>query len=196
MGARKLPRFLSPAEVAEIFRTAELSPRDSFLLKSMYYLGLRNSEAKSMRIDDIDFINNNVKVVQGKGRKDRYVPIPEGFSEELRGFVEGRSGYLFEGRASQGTLSDRHIRRIVKYYAEKAGIRKFEEIHPHTLRHSYATHLQNNGVPLNVIQSMLGHERIETTTIYTHLGIDIARDFIDKAFIKPLPKGTGSFRKD
>jgi integrase/recombinase XerD len=186
--ARKLPRFLSPHEVAEMFRVSELSPRDNMLIKCMYYLGLRNSEVRTLHTDDIDAINSTVKVVQGKGKKDRYVPIPAGFSQELKAYIKGRKGFMFEGRGSEGTLSDRHIRRIVKGYAESASVRKYEEIHPHTLRHSYATHLQNNGVPLNVIQAMLGHERIETTTIYTHLGIDKAREFIDQAFIKPLPR--------
>ena len=166
------------------------------LLKCMYYLGLRNSEVRTLQIDDIDIINSTVKVVQGKGKKDRYVPVPEGFSKELKTHIKGRRGFLFEGRGSEGTISDRHIRRIVKGYAETAKVRKFEEIHPHTLRHSYATHLQNNGVPLNVIQGMLGHERIETTTIYTHMGIDIAKEFINKAFIKPLPRGSPDTDKD
>jgi site-specific recombinase XerD len=188
--ARKLPRFLTPPEVAEMFRVSDLSLRDNMLLKCMYYLGLRNSEVRTLQVDDIDIINSTVKVVQGKGKKDRYVPIPEGFSKELKSFILGQEGRVFPGRNTEGTLSDRHIRRIVKKHAEAAKIRKFEEVHPHTLRHSYATHLQNSGVPLNVIQSMLGHERIETTTIYTHLGIDKAREFIDQAFIKPLPRGT------
>jgi integrase/recombinase XerD len=187
--ARKLPRFLSPLEVAEMFRVSEKKPRDNMLLKCMYYLGLRNSEVRDLHIDDIDIINNMVKVVQGKGKKDRYVLIPVGFSDELKVYIKDRKGHVFEGRAKQGTLSDRHIRRIVKLHARAANVRKYEEIHPHTLRHSYATHLQNNGTPLNVIQTMLGHERIETTSIYTHMGLDKAREFIDKAFLKPLPRG-------
>jgi integrase/recombinase XerD len=195
MAARKLPRFLTPQEVAEMFRVSSLSHRDNMLLKCMYYLGLRNSEVRSLHSDDIDIINSTVKVVQGKGKKDRYVPIPEGFSRELKAFMKEMKGFLFSGRGKGGTISDRHIRRIVKQHAEAAQIRKWEEIHPHTLRHSYATHLQNNGVPLNVIQSMLGHERIETTTIYTHLGIDKAREFINQAFIKPLPRAPRDFDK-
>jgi integrase/recombinase XerD len=188
--ARKLPRFLAPPEVAEMFVESEHVPRDNMLLKCMYYLGLRNSEIRTLKIEDIDTINSTVKVIQGKGKKDRYVPIPAGFSGELKAYIKGRSFFLFGGRNSEGTLSDRHIRRIVKTHAVAAGIRKAEEIHPHTLRHSYATHLQNSGTPLNVIQGMLGHERIETTTIYTHMGIDKAREFIDQAFIKPIPRAS------
>jgi len=190
---RKLPRTLSSEEVAEMFQASELSPRDNMMIKCMYYLGLRNSEVRNLHTDDIDTINNTVKVVQGKGAKDRYVPIPEGFSEELEGHIRDKKGHLFKGRSASGTISDRHIRRIVKGYAKRSGVRKAEEVHPHTLRHSYATHLQNNGVPLNVIQSMLGHERIETTTIYTHMGICRAREYIDQAFIKPLPRAPKDF---
>ena len=157
--------------------------RDNMLLKCLYYLGLCNSEAQSLRIEDIDVINKTVKVVQGKGRKDRYVPIPGMFGEELRGFIGGRNGFVFEGR-SAGKLSDRHVRRIVKLYAHKAGVRMAREIHPHTLRHSYATHLQNSGVPLNVIQNILGHARLETTTIYTHLGLERTKEWVEKAFSK------------
>jgi site-specific recombinase XerD len=183
MVERKLPRFLTPTEVAEMFKTATTNPRDNMILKSLYYLGLRNSELRSLRLEDIDSINRTVKVVQGKGKKDRYVPIPGEFAAEVRSFISGRgTGLLFEGRNEVGELSDRHLRRIVKQYAVLAGVRKPEEVHPHTLRHSYATHLQNSGVPLNVIQNMLGHSRLETTTIYTHMGIDRAREFIDHAF--------------
>lgn len=182
MAARILPRFLTSLEVAEMFKTAENKPRDCMLLKCMYYLGLRNSEVQKLDIEDIDLINRTIKVVQGKGKKDRYVPIPGDFAQELKQFSGDRKGLLFSGRDSRGCISDRHIRRIVKSYACKANVRKYREIHPHTLRHSYATHLQNSGVPLNVIQNMLGHARLETTTIYTHMGLDKAREYIEKAF--------------
>ena len=181
--ARKLPRFLTGNEVLEMFRVAN-GKRDLVLLKSLYYLGLRNSEAQKMMVDDVDAINKTVKVVQGKRGKDRYVPIPEGFAQDLKEWIGARKkGPLFEGRhGEKGMLSDRHIRRLVKNYAMLANVRKYEEIHPHTLRHSYATHLQNKGVPLNIIQNMLGHENIETTTIYTHMGLDQARGYVEKAF--------------
>jgi len=173
---RKLPRFLTPEEVKAMFKEAESSPRDLLLLKCLFYLGLRNSEAQKLHIDDIDFINKNVKVVQGKGGKDRYILMPSGFAEELKAYATTvQNGNPFP-------ISDRHIRRIVKCYARKAGVRKADEIHPHTLRHSYATHLQNLGTPLNAIQSLLGHEKIETTTIYTHMGKEKIREYIERAF--------------
>ena len=184
---RKLPRFLTPMEIAAIFKAAEGNPRDLMLLKCMYFLGLRNSEVQNLQIDDIDLLNRNIKVVQSKRNKDRYVPIPRGLVDDLKSFIgDRREGPLFTGRSKSsgkpGLISDRHIRRIVKHYAKLANIRKYQEVHPHTLRHSCATHLQNSGVPLNVIQQLLGHENIETTTIYLHLGTERMREWVDKAF--------------
>ena len=195
MANRVLPRFLTPLEVAEMFGAAEASPRDCMLLKCLYFLGLRNSEAMNLNTEDIDTMNKTVKVIQGKGRKDRYVPVPGDFAGELRLFIGGRKGLLFAGRGGKGNLSDRHIRRIVKFYAQKANVRKYEEVHPHTLRHSYATHLQNSGVPLNVIQNLLGHARLETTAIYTHMGLDKAREFVETAFGSQQSAGSGPDRQ-
>jgi site-specific recombinase XerD len=182
--ARKLPRFLTMEEMKHMIAVSEKNKRDNMIIKCLFYLGLRNSELRGMKVDDIDFINRTVKVVQGKGRKDRYVPIPsKEFAAEIRSWAGKRTrGLLIEGRGNDSMLSDRHARRIVKKYAIEAGIRKPEEIHPHTLRHSYATHLQNQGLPLNYIQQVLGHERIETTTVYVHLGVERLRDQIEKAF--------------
>jgi integrase/recombinase XerD len=181
---RKLPRFLSMEEMKHMLSVSKKKRRDYIIIKCLFYLGLRNSELQKLRVDDIDFINMNVKVVQGKGNKDRYVPIPgKEFAAELKSWTGKRThGLLIEGRGTDSMLSDRHIRRIVKRYAIEAGIRKPEEIHPHTLRHSYATHLQNNDIPLNFIQQTLGHENIETTTIYLHLGTKKMHEMIEKAF--------------
>jgi integrase/recombinase XerD len=180
----KLPRFLSMEEMKHVLAVSKKNKRDYIIIKCLFYLGLRNSELQKLQVDDIDFINMNVKVVQGKGNKDRYVPIPgKEFAAELKSWAGRRTKGLFiEGRGTDSMLSDRHIRRIVKKYAIEAGIRKPEEIHPHTLRHSYATHLQNKGIPLNAIQLILGHENIETTTIYLHLGTERIRDLVEKAF--------------
>ncbi|MCK4335880.1 MAG: tyrosine-type recombinase/integrase [Candidatus Aenigmarchaeota archaeon] len=172
----KLPRFLSLPEAEALFKSSRDNPRDNLMLKCMFYLGLRNSELESLRIEDVDLINGNVKVVQGKGKRDRYVPIPSSLAYEIRSYIgEQKTGKMFY-------LSDRHIRRIVKNYAIKAGIRNPEEVHPHTLRHSYATFLQNEGVPLNIIQELLGHSEIDTTTIYIHLGTKKKKEWVEKAF--------------
>jgi site-specific recombinase XerD len=160
-----------------MFRASKNSKRDNLILRCLFYLGLRNSELQKLRIGDIDLINRNVKVVSGKGEKDRYIVIPnQKLIEDLKSWIgDRREGPLFY-------ISDRHIRRIVKHYAIKANIRRPQEVHPHTLRHSYATYMQNKGLPLNAIQKMLGHENIETTTIYAHLGIEKIRKMVENVF--------------
>lgn len=181
--ARKLPRFLTLREVKAMFKAAEGNQRDQLILKCLFYLGLRNSEVRNMRIEDMDLINRNVKVVSGKGKKDRYIPLPKSLLKPLEKWIGDREeGLLFPGRSEDNKISGRHLRRIVKKYAKRAWVRKPDEVHPHTLRHSYATYLQNKGVPLNVIQRVLGHANVETTTIYAHLGIDRIRGYIDEVF--------------
>lgn len=170
---RKIPRTLTEEEIGEMLRYSEDNKRDNMLMKCMYFLGLKNTEVQNLRGEDFDFEKSIVKI------RGRSIPIPEDFLKEILKWK--KEGPLFSGR-SNGLISDRHIRRIAKKYAELAGVRKYEEIHPHTLRHSYATHLQNNGTPLNVIQALLGHSRIETTTIYTHLGIENLKREVDKVF--------------
>lgn len=175
---RKLPRFLSFAEVSAMFEESKISIRDNMILKCLFFLGLRNSELCNLRAEDIDIINGNVKVVQGKGEKDRYIPIPtEKLRQELKDFIKDINGH-----EKVFLITSRQIRNIVKRYAEKAKIRKWEEVHPHTLRHSYATLLQNRDTPLNIIQNLLGHARIETTTIYVHMGIEKMKEHVQKAF--------------
>jgi integrase/recombinase XerD len=174
--ARKLPRFLTLEEFRAMVGAAK-NPRDSMLLKCLFHLGLRNSEAMNLKKDDVDIINKMIKVVQGKGSKDRLVFIPnDRFAEELRDYIKNMTtSTLFP-------VSDRQIRNIIKKYARISGIRAPEEVHPHTLRHSYATHLVNMGVGIDVVQDMLGHERLETTKIYTQMGKEQKRKLIEKAF--------------
>lgn len=182
MEKRTIPRFLTPVEVAEMLKLSQGSPRYSMLMKCMYFLGLTNSEVQNLKIEDIDIAKGVVRITR-ENDKERNVPLPNGLAHELKDYIGLRQeGLLISGRDKKSRISDRHIRRIVKEYAKAANVRKYEEIHPHTLRHSYATHLQNSGVPLNVIQNLLGHERIETTTIYTHMGIEHAKEWVAKAF--------------
>ena len=152
--AQKLPRTLSIEEVYQMFNASIDNPRDNFLLKFMFFTAMRNDEVRRQRIEDIDLINGVVHVRMGKGKKDRKIPIPDFFIQEIKDYLMliGRtSGYLFEGRDEFGRMSDRHIRRIVKKYAKLAGLRNWWEVHPHTFRHSYATFLRNKGVPLDVM---------------------------------------------
>ena len=166
----KFPRILTEMEVARMFKAAGASPagqRDEMLLKCLYYLGLKSNEARGLKVADID-INENVITI--RGRNERAIMIPGKFPFELMQFTAGRQAeeLVFSGRGPEGTMSGRHIRRIVKDCARLAEVRNCEEIKPHTFRISYAAHLRKDGIPVKSIQQLLGHARRETTYIYTH----------------------------
>jgi integrase/recombinase XerD len=163
----KFPRVLAAEEVARMFRVAESSPRDCMLLKCMYYLGLKSNEIQGLRQGDVDVKENTILI---RGRNERELLIPSKFPFELAKFTKGKQSeeLVFSGRGAGGTMSDRHIRRVVKDYARLAEVRNYEEIKPHTLRISYAAHLRKDGVSVKTIQQLLGHSRRETTYIYTH----------------------------
>lgn len=166
---RKIPRVLEPEEVAGMFRAARVSARDSMILKCVYYLGLTNREVRTILCRDIDLGRGRARIVnKGKGR---WVKIPGDFGKDLGGFIGNRRGNVFWGRSKGKTISDRHIRRLVKKYAEMANVRKYEEVHPHTLRHSYAAHLKMSGVSMADLQRMLGLARKETANIYGYIDV-------------------------
>ena len=166
---RKIPRILEQEDVARMFKAARISARDSMILKCIYYLGLTNKEVRTILCRDIDLDRGRARIVnKGKGR---WMPIPRDFGSEIMKFIGSRRGNVFWGRSSNKTISDRHIRRIVKKYAEMANVRKYEEVHPHTMRHSYAAHLKMSGVSMADLQRMLGLARKETTNIYGYMDV-------------------------
>lgn len=196
---KKLPRFLTEPEVHRMFEKAEHSPRDLKVLKILYYFGLRNNEMCTLDVRHIDLKERTLKIIGSdketgqkgaKGGKDRFIPIIEinplpdeqtDIVQDLKEWMGNKkSGLLIEGSSENGGISDRHVRRIVKNYAFYAKVPNYDEIHPHTLRHSYATHLKNLGVPLEVIQRILGHENMVTTLIYAHMGIENLRAEVRK----------------
>ena len=189
---KKLPLWLTEDEVHKMFRSAERggNPRDIKILKMLYYFGLRNDELCSLDISDINLHKHVIKISQGKGGKDRMIPIIEinplpgenqTIDQEIRGWIGlKKKGIFIQGDRADGKISDRTIRRIVKDYAHWSKIPRSEEVHPHTLRHSYATHLINMGVKLEVIQRLLGHVKMDTTLIYAHMGVDNLRDEVLK----------------
>jgi len=166
----KFPRVLDVMEIAHIFSKAEANPRDCMLLKCMYYLGLKSNEVQHLRVKDIDIKESTIVIRGVNGKNEREIMIPGAFPFELVKLTTGKQPeeIIFHGRGQAGTMSDRHIRRIVKDYARQAEVRNYEEIKPHTLRISYAAHLRKDGVSVKTIQALLGHSRRETTYIYTH----------------------------
>ncbi|MDD4817647.1 MAG: site-specific tyrosine recombinase XerD [Victivallaceae bacterium] len=176
---RSLPDFLSPDEVDRLLAVfpntaAEpLTQRNRTMLELMYSCGLRASEAATLRASDIDFENSLLRVT-GKGSKTRTVPAGTVAMQLLKRYIaevrpkidSGAAPELFLSKSGR-RLDRERIWQVVKYAAAAAGIAK--NIHPHTLRHSFATHLLANGADLRVIQELLGHADIATTEIYTHV---------------------------
>ncbi|MFK7031150.1 tyrosine-type recombinase/integrase [Flavobacterium oreochromis] len=163
----KLPKALHSTEIKAIFNVTE-NLKHNTILKLCYGMGLRVSEIVQLRIYDIDSKNMRVHVQKGKGKKDRYVNLPESILSQLRKYYHEYKPkeYLFEGQYG-GQYSIRSIQKIFKEALCKAGIRK--PIGIHSLRHSYATHLLENGTDIRFIQELLGHNDIKMTLIYTKL---------------------------
>lgn len=162
-----LPVVLSEDEVAAILN-ATFNLKHKAILMTIYSAGLRVGEAVRLCINDIDSKRMQIRVVQSKGRKDRYTLLSKKTLDMLRSYFMAYhpKKWLFEG-PDGGPYSDSSIQAILKSAANRAGIKK--RITVHTLRHSFATHLLENGVDLRYIQSLLGHSSSKTTEIYTHV---------------------------
>ncbi len=177
-GWRKLPRYLSGGEVEALLRRPDRKTpagiRDAALLELLYDCGLRVSELAALKMGQVD-VESWLVLVPGKGGKERYVPFGEEALDVLGLYLrDGRprmvkgegNPFLFPGRSS-GHLTRQGIWKIVKRHLRASGVMK--DVSPHMLRHSFATHLLNNGADLRAVQMMLGHADISTTQIYTHL---------------------------
>ncbi|MBT8282332.1 MAG: site-specific integrase, partial [Muriicola sp.] len=164
---KRLPVVLSQQEVISLLRnTANLKHRTALAL--LYSAGMRISELLSLRKADIDLDRRQIRIVKGKGRKDRYVILAESVVPLLNNYLltYNPGDLLIEG-AKGGPYSAGSVRSFLKRACKRAGIKK--HVTPHTLRHSYATHLMENGVNLRHVQELLGHSKPETTMIYTHI---------------------------
>lgn len=175
---RKLPQVLSIEEVDKLLEQCNvmlpLGLRDRAMLELMYGTGLRVSELLSLQIDDINFTAGFLRCL-GKGRKERIIPVNNSSIMWVERYL-GHSRYtLLRGQQERSLFLNAHGRplsrqgffKLLGQYAEKSEIEK--EITPHTLRHSFATHLLENGADLRAVQEMLGHADISTTQIYTHV---------------------------
>lgn len=188
-GWEKLPKFLNFDEVDKILNIFDLnSPigyRNKVLIEFLYSTGCRVSEVLNIKISDIDLKRGFVKVL-GKGSKERVVPIYEKLLDIIPDylrirhtyFVKNRdNGYLFLNK-NGGKLSRVMCFNIIKKACKDANINK--NVSPHTIRHSFATHLLTNGADLRTIQILLGHSNISTTEIYTHITDNRSRDVLKK----------------
>lgn len=168
-----LPKVLSTREIKKMFQVTANS-KHRLLLKLCYGMGLRVSELARLKVADIDCDRMQVLVRQGKGKKDRYAILPESILEDLKAYYrEYKPGeYLFEGQKG-GQYSIRSVQQVFKNAMLKAGINK--KVGVHSLRHTYATHLIEQGTDIRFVQDLLGHKNIKTTMIYTHLTDPIRR---------------------
>jgi len=186
--ARKLPDILHVDEIDKMISVIDLSKpegvRNKAILETMFSCGLRVTETVNLKISDISFIEQFVRVI-GKGNKERLVPIGRVaikainfYIENVRNHIEVKTGsndILFLNRRGSG-LTRVMIFYLIKRFALEAGIKK--KISPHTFRHSFATSLVEAGADLRAVQQMLGHESITTTEIYTHIDREYLRDVI------------------
>lgn len=190
---RHLPNFLSVDDAFNLVQTPEgiglLPVRDRAILELLYCSGLRVSEVEGLNVDDINIREGLVKA-RGKGKKERIVPVGNKALDALKSYLIERRLYkknkgvtekeaaFFLNRNGK-RLTERQIRRIVIKYARRAGIQG--QIGPHTMRHTFATHLLLGGADLRAIQELLGHSSLSTTQKYTHLDIGHLIDVYDKA---------------
>ena len=173
---KKLPKYLTINEVEKILNVPDMNDkigiRDAFILELLYVSGIRVSELVNIKLNDIEESQRRIKIL-GKGNKERYVLYGSRCSELLKKYISVRSDflkypndYLILSKTGR-KINTREIRNIINRIKTKAGISI--SISPHTFRHTFATHMLNEGADLRAVQELLGHENLSTTTIYTHL---------------------------
>jgi integrase/recombinase XerD len=156
----------------------EIKGQYGLIVKTLFFSGCRVNEFVNIKISHINFIENEIYIAQGKGSKQRYVPIFPFLKQELLTHVQDRKeGYLFETRLNN-KFSTRRVQQIIKQVAKEAGIDR--KVYPHLLRKSIATFLLNKGMPIDQVQLFLGHSKLETTQIYARTSIQNLKDNYQK----------------
>lgn len=180
----RLPNVLTIHEIVTLLRTPDVTTvvglRDRSILELLYAAGLRVSELVALDFNSIDWGRAEARI-WGKGNKERIVVLGQPALASLKAYIEQARPQLASGKSSGalfihrrgGRLSDRTVRALVSEYAQRAGIPR--DVSPHTLRHTFATHLLDGGADLRVVQELLGHANLATTQIYTHVSQQQAR---------------------
>ena len=186
---RKLPVVLSPEEVVRLLDAAP-GLKYKAALSVAYGAGLRVSEVVALKVGDIDSKRMIIRVEQGKGRKDRYVMLSPHLLELLRAWYKAArpQGWLFPGMNPVNPMTTRQLRRACHAAAHMAEIGK--PVSPHTLRHSFATHLLEQNIDVRVIQVLLGHAKLDTTALYTRVATRTIREIMS-----PLDRITGKIKE-
>ena len=185
---RVLPKFLDVEKMLKLVQSPPADKisglRDRAVLETLYSTGIRVSELVGLDVDDVDFISGVIKVM-GKGSRERIVPIGEPALAAMRRYIDKRGmdkvrdkDAVFLNKSGR-RLTDRSIRRIVDKYVRSLSVS--EKISPHSLRHSFATHLLDRGADLRSVQELLGHMNLSTTQIYTHVTMERLKSVYDKA---------------
>lgn len=188
----KLPRFINEYELDKMFEIPDNSPkgqRDRLILELLYGTGVRVSELVNIKINDIDFNNNSIKV-RGKGNKDRYVFYGKYCKEAINNYIKNGRISLLNGQTSDYLLLNRFgknisvvsIRKILNEIINKCSLDI--KISPHVLRHTFATHLLNEGADIMHVKELLGHSSLSTTSIYTH----VTNEKIKEVYYKTHPR--------
>ena len=180
-GAKMLPDFLLFEEIERLFNAIDTSTpegkRDRAMLELMYASGLRVGETSQLKMQNVD-LNQRILRIKGKGSKERIVPFYSYAGQLLKEYINQARPFLLDGLKSEfvfinhthKALSPRGIQYLLDKYAMQSGLNK--TVHPHMLRHSFATHLLDNGADLRIVQELLGHAHLSTTQIYTHVTVD------------------------
>jgi integrase/recombinase XerC len=189
---KKLPRVPTIEEVNAVLdsqmpESSAFAERDRVIMELLYGCGIRNSELIGINLDDIRW-SNEIILVRGKGKKERYVPFGESAAEAVKAYLPRRQQVLGETKRTTekallvnlrgSRLTTRSVRRIVKQVAVSKGLSP--DVHPHTLRHAFGTHMLEEGADLRAIQEMLGHERLATTQRYTQLTVKHVMEVYDR----------------
>lgn len=182
---KKVPLFLTENEMQSLLDIKDIKLRDKAMIELLYSCGLRIEELMSLNVNSIDFIANTI-IVTGKGDKERVVPVGNKcLCSVLEYLNERRTNKLSYNMQSPlfvntrlNRLDQRAARRILHKYFVKAGLNK--KVSPHTLRHTFATHILDRGCDLRSVQEMLGHKNLSSTQIYTHVTIESLKKIYQK----------------
>jgi integrase/recombinase XerD len=179
---RKLPVFLSPDESARLLKAAR-TIREKAIVYSLRYLGLRVSELCNLRVERIDLALDQVLIYRGKGDRDRMLPLNSKLKACLTKWLRRRrDGYLIPSEMKAGRpITPRAVQYLMQRLAKRAGIIRLDgqTVHPHSLRHTFASELVRKGVDLTTVRDLLGHASIATTQVYLHTAPERLRNAVN-----------------
>ena len=183
---KRIPLFLTEQEIKNLLNLPNIDLRDKAMLELLYSSGIRIEEMVSINLKDVDFMSANIKIL-GKGAKERIVPVGDICLFAIKNYLDERrkkglnysiNSPLFLNKYGN-RITQRGARKILHSWFIKSSITK--KVSPHTLRHTFATHLLDNGCDINSVQQMLGHKNLSTTQIYTHVTLESLRKIYNKA---------------